>query len=151
MIKLITDGGLPAPAKCCSCGYGGNERFYFWFKYKEKWGQVLICTTCMNEAASLQQTDFVQMDMYKALLSDNDRLQEENGKLELAADRFRVGLDQLVADFRHDLNGPVEPDEVPITESQLAAIDELTVETGAFDSEFDDAEKRGTSILDSLS
>lgn len=121
MIKLITDGALPHPAKCVACGYGGNERFYFWFKYKEKWGQVLICTTCMSEAASMPETDFVSMDSHNALLDELIDLRKKNERLAELLSSFRSSfdsiVDSLVAGIDH-ANDPIV-EEVRVAEPEL--------------------------------
>lgn len=131
MIKLIKDGALPHPAKCIVCGYAGNERFYYWFKYKEKWGQVLICTTCMKEAATLDES-FVSYEMVKGILETNYRLQAENDRLELAAERFTDKFAGLVTDFLHDIGEALPPtaDEVSVDEPQPSPSIESIVEDG---------------------
>lgn len=130
MIKLITDGALPHPAKCCACGYGGNERFYFWFKYKEKWGQVLICTVCMNEAALLDEVGFTSRKTTDELKAENERLSGLAERFEPAVVNFLAGFADLTGNFTAVLNGgynpgaaadvseePAEPEFAPIAAS----------------------------------
>ena len=107
MIKLITDGALPHPAKCIVCGFSGQTRNYYWFKYKEKWGQVLICTTCMCEAATLDDS-FVPAGVFKEVQQVNFELRAENDRLELATERFTDRFAALVAEFLSDIGGGPE-------------------------------------------
>lgn len=128
MIKLIKDGALPHPAKCIVCGYAGNERFYYWFKYKEKWGQVLICTTCMKEAATLDES-FIPMEMVQPILDTNYALRAENDRLELATERFTDKFAGLVTNFLMDIGGALpptsqeEPDPEKADEESVPVVD----------------------------
>jgi hypothetical protein len=130
VIRLITDGALPHPAKCASCGYGGLARAYFWFKYKEKWGQVLLCTDCMREAASL--SDFVAQSTYDFVLQDNARLRNENARLVSASAVFRERFATLVADFLIDLSS--EDGDAPVHSHPASVGTEVPVslDKGAF-------------------
>jgi hypothetical protein len=109
MIKLIKDGALPHPAKCIVCGFSGQTRFYYWFKYKEKWGQVLICTTCMKEAATLDES-FVDYATVQEIIKVNHELRAENDRLELATERFTDAFAGLVTNFLSDISGALPPD-----------------------------------------
>ena len=108
MIKLIKDGALPHPAKCIVCGFSGQTRFYYWFKYKEKWGQVLICTTCMKEAATLDE-QFVDYATVQEIIKKNYELRAENDRLELATERFTDAFAGLVTNFLSDIGGALPP------------------------------------------
>lgn len=118
MIKLIKDGALPHPAKCIVCGYAGNERYYYWFKYKEKWGQVLICTTCMKEAATLD-TQFVEYATVQEIIKVNHELRAENDRLELATERFTDKFAGLVTEFLADIGEVLPPIKEPEPEPEL--------------------------------
>jgi len=126
MIKLITDGALPHPAKCIVCGFSGQTRNYYWFKYKEKWGEVLICTTCMCEAATLDDS-FVPAGVFKEVQQVNFELRAENDRLELATERFTDAFAGLVTNFLSDIGGALPPNadigDIEVPESQSEAPD----------------------------
>lgn len=124
MIRLIKDGALPHPAKCACCGYSGNERFYYWFKYREKWGQVLICTTCMKEAATLDEA-FVSYDTMQDVLTKNYELRAENDRLELATEKFTDAFAALVASFLNDISASTP--ELPVEEEPTPELGDLPV------------------------
>jgi hypothetical protein len=142
VIKLIKDGALPHPAKCIVCGYAGNERYYYWFKYKEKWGQVLICTTCMKEAATLD-TQFVEYATVQEIIEVNHELRAENDRLELATERFTDKFAGLVTEFLADIGEvlpPIkEPEPEETSDSELSPHPpvEPIVEDGAVSVELD--------------
>lgn len=135
VIRLILDGALPHPARCVACGYSGNERYYFFFKYKEKWGQVLLCTTCMNEAASLPDTDFVSMKSHNALLDELISLRKKNERLAGILANFRSQFDSIVDDLVVGLdhaNEDIPVDEISPPIDTPVAEPERPVETFKF-------------------
>lgn len=123
VIRHITNGVLPPPAKCGSCGYGSNERNYYWFKQPRR-EQLLLCDTCMNEVASLPDSGFVSQETYQDILTNNLRLQKENERLELATTGFTTGFNHLVRDFLGELGQSEEHPKKPRTVKHVAARDE---------------------------
>ena len=130
MIELITNGALPRPAKCLSCGYSGPDRYYFRFQaFIPRLGQVLLCTAkpesddqtgCMNEAARRFELGFVERVEINRLLSENTTLRNQNERLAVATNKFTDSFADLVSGFLSDI---VEPNPVAQTGSDSESID----------------------------
>lgn len=122
MIELITNGALPKPAKCLSCGYGGADRYYFRFAaYMGKAGQVLLCTArpdsedqtgCMNEASRAFPVSFIERTAFDLATRNNAELRGQLDRLTVASNRFTDDFAALVSRFLSDVVEPTSASKI---------------------------------------